>query len=62
MLKKHVSDFDLVIERAKKNNVLDLIMIGGNWEHAEKSYKIAHMSDRFWCTIGLHPLNADVIY
>ncbi len=55
------SDRDDVIKRARENNVRYIITIGIDRESSIKGIKLTEKYPSLYCTVGIHPHNADSI-
>lgn len=56
--KKHESDFDLVLERAKAAGVESIIVTGTSLQESENALKLSLDNPMLYCTVGCHPTNS----
>ncbi len=58
--KWHDSDVDEVIKRAENDGCDRLLIVGGYLEDSEESFELCKKSEKFFCTVGVHPCRAKV--
>ncbi|EDK31409.2 deoxyribonuclease TATDN1-like protein (macronuclear) [Tetrahymena thermophila SB210] len=59
--KVHDEDVDEVIQRAASIGCDRLLIVGGYIEDSIESYKICQKSNKFYCTVGVHPCRANEV-
>ncbi|KAL4498650.1 hypothetical protein ABPG72_019768 [Tetrahymena utriculariae] len=57
--KFHDNDVKDVIQRANEGGCDRLLLSASNLKDAKECYQISQMSDKFYCTVGLHPAKAN---
>lgn len=53
------NDRDLIIKRAKKQEVLHIVNIGFDIENSKKAIELANQYEELYATVGIHPHNAN---
>lgn len=56
--KEFADDLDLVLERAKRAGVTEMVTIGDSMQESKDCLKIAEKYDHIFCSIGVHPHKA----
>lgn len=59
--KFHECDVDHVIQRAQAVGCDRLLVVGGYLEDSKDSYGICQKSEKFYCTVGVHPCRVDEV-
>ena len=57
--RKFSSDIDAVLQRADEHGVDTMICIADDIEESKKCLKLAEKYDQFFCTVGVHPHDAE---
>ena len=53
--KRHDSDFDLVLERAREHGTGRIIVTAGSLEESREALALARSHENLYCTVGVHP-------
>lgn len=56
---KHENDFQAMIDRAKENGVVEMMVTGSNLEESRRALEMAkRYAPMLWSTVGVHPCHA----
>ncbi len=57
----HENDVKCVIQRALEVGCDRLLIVSGCLEECEDAYQISKLSDKYACTVGVHPCRVDEV-